>query len=293
MNGLVITRAGSLTEVWLPEEGRVVSGIPRGKLLRQGERIYAGDWVRVRPIAPTEVAIDGVEERKNLLPQPPVANVDKILLVMSWREPYFSNLVLDGLLAQAEFFELACIIVINKMDLVRKRERSKLEYWVRLYESLDYPVLCTSVKTGEGLEQLQERMRGNLIVLAGQSGVGKSSLLNALIPGAKLRTEEFSERAGGQHTTTEVRLLPNPQGGWIADTPGFRWVSLPEWVAVETLPMLYREFQRFRCAFNNCSHTNEPDCAVQSAVAEGLIHQERYRTYLYWLNATRQQEESW
>ncbi len=294
MNGLVIARAGSHTEVWLPEQGRVVLGIPRGKLLRQGERIYAGDWVRVHPVAPSEVAIDGVEERKNLLPQPPVANVDKILLIMSWREPNFSNLVLDGLLAQAEFFELACVIVINKMDLVRKRERARLAYWVRLYESLGYPVLCTSVKTGEGLEQFREEMRGNLAVLAGRSGVGKSSLLNALIPGAELRTEEFSGKTGGgQHTTTEVRLLPNPQGGWVADTPGFRWVSLPEWVAAETLPVLYREFQPFRCAFNNCSHTNEPHCAIQRAVAEEVICQERYRTYLYWLNAAHRREEGW
>jgi ribosome biogenesis GTPase / thiamine phosphate phosphatase len=184
MRGLVIARAGAKTEIWLPEEQRVVLGIPRGKLIKQGERIYAGDWVQVRNVSPHEVAIDAIEERKNLLPQPPVANVDKLLIVVSWREPDFSNLVLDGLLAQAEFFELPVTIVFNKMDLVRKREVAKLEKWVRLYESIGYPVLKTSVETGEGLDQLWETMKGNLVVLAGPSGVGKSSILNALIPGA-------------------------------------------------------------------------------------------------------------
>ena len=151
MRGLVIARAGAKTEIWLPEEHRVVLGIPRGKLIKQGERIYAGDWVQVRAVSPHEVAIDAIEERKNLLPQPPVANVDKLLIVVSWREPDFSNLVLDGLLAQAEFFELPVTIVFNKMDLVRKREAAKLEKWVRLYESIGYPVLKTGVETGEGL----------------------------------------------------------------------------------------------------------------------------------------------
>jgi ribosome biogenesis GTPase len=227
-----------------------------------------------------------------LLPQPPVANVDKLLIVVSWREPDFSNLVLDGLLAQAEFFELPVTIVFNKTDLVRKREAAKLEKWVRLYESIGYPVLKTSVETGEGLDQLWETIKGNLVVLAGPSGVGKSSILNALIPGVQLRTDDVSEKTGrGRHVTTEVRLLPNPHGGWVADTPGFQKVDLPQWVALETLPVLYREFNQFPCEFNNCSHTNEPDCGVRAAVERGQIAPERYQTYLYWWDATRQVEE--
>lgn len=292
MRGLVIARAGAKTEIWLPEEQRVVLGIPRSKLIKQGERIYAGDWVQVRTVSPNEVAIDAVEERKNLLPQPPVANVDKLLIIVSWREPDFSNLVLDGLLAQAEFFELPVTIVFNKMDLVRKREAAKLEKWVKLYESIGYPILKTSVKTGEGLDRLWETMKGNLVVLAGQSGAGKSSILNALIPTAQLRTEEVSEKTGrGRHATTEVKLLPNPHGGWVADTPGFQKVDLPKWVALETLPILYCEFNQFPCEFNNCSHTNEPGCGVRAAVERGQIAQERYQTYLYWWDATRQVEE--
>lgn len=291
MKGFVIARAGAKTEIWLPEQQRVVFGIPRGKLIKQGERIYAGDWVQVRFVSPNEVAIDGIEGRKNLLPQPPVANVDKLLIIVSWREPDFSNLVLDGLLAQAEFFELPVTIVFNKMDLVRKRELAKVKKWVELYESIGYPVLQTSVETGDGLDKLWEAMKGKLVVLAGPSGVGKSSMLNALIPGAQLRTDEVSEKTGrGRHVTTEVRLLPNPNGGWVADTPGFQKVDLPRWVALETLPVLYKEFKSFPCEFNNCTHTTEPDCGVKAAVKRGQIAPERYQTYIYWWDATKQVE---
>lgn len=292
MKGLVIARSGARTEIWLPEQQKVVLGIPRGKLIKQGERIYAGDWVQVRIVAPNEAAIDAIDERKNLLPQPPVANVDKLIIVVSWREPEFSNLVLDGLLAQAEFFDLPATIVFNKMDLVRKRDLPKLESWISLYESIGYPVLKTSLKTGEGLDSLWEMMKGNLVVLAGPSGVGKSSILNALIPNAELRTDEVSEKTGrGRHVTTEIRLLFNPYGGWVADTPGFQRVDLPKWVALESLPVLYREFKQFQCEFNNCSHTNEPGCGVRAAVEQNLIEPKRYQTYLYWWDATKQIEE--
>ncbi len=291
MRGLVIARAGARTEVWLPEQQKVVLGILRGKLIKQGERIYAGDWVQGRMVSPNEIAIDAIEERKNLLPQPPVANVDKLLIIVSWREPDFSNLVLDGLLAQAEFFELPTTIVFNKMDLVRKRELPKFEKWVSLYESIGYQVLKTSVETGDGLDSLWEIMKGNLVVLAGPSGTGKSSILNALIPGAQLRTDEVSEKTGrGRHVTTEVRLLPNPSGGWVADTPGFQRVDLPQWVALESLPILYREFNKFQCEFNNCSHTTEPGCGVKAAVEQGQISPERYQTYLRWWDETKRVE---
>lgn len=288
MRGLVIARAKARIEIWIPGEQRVVLGIPRGKLIKQGERVYAGDWVQVRALSPNEVAIEAIEERKNLLPQPPVANVDKLLIVVSWREPDFSNLVLDGLLAQAEFFDLPATIAFNKMDLVRKRDWAELERWIRIYENIGYPVIKTSVKTGEGLEQLREAMRGNIVVLAGVSGVGKSSILNALIPGAQLRTEDVSEKTGrGRHVTTEVRLLPNPKGGWVADTPGFQKVDLPQWVALETLPVLFVEFNKYPCEFNNCSHTDEPGCGVRAAVERGEIATERYKSYLYWWDETK------
>ncbi|MFA4028564.1 MAG: hypothetical protein GDYSWBUE_000574 [Candidatus Fervidibacterota bacterium] len=291
MRGLITARYGTHIEVWLPEQGRTVLGIPRGKLQKRKKQIYAGDWVSVSIVSPNEVAIESIEERTNLLTQPPVANVDRLLLVMSWRQPDFSNLVLDGLLAQAEFFRVATAIVVNKIDLALKRELPRLEKWTKVYESLGYPVLKVSVKTGDGLSQLWDLMRGNLVVLAGPSGVGKSSILNALIPGAQLRTGEVSEKLGrGRHLTTEVRLLPNPNGGWVVDTPGFQKVDLPSLVDIETLPKLYREFTAYECEFNNCTHTVEPGCAVKEALERGEIPRERYQTYLYWRDAIKRME---
>jgi ribosome biogenesis GTPase len=289
MRGLVIARSGAKIEVWLPDSQRVVVGIPRGKLRKGDVRIYCGDWVNVNPVSHSEVAIDSVEERKNLLPQPPVANVDKLVLIVSWKEPDFSNIVLDGMISMAEFFNTPVVIVLNKVDLIGKRQLQQVRNLLSIYEGLGYTVLCTSAKRGDGLDSFCEAIKGNLVVLAGPSGVGKSSLLNKVIPGAMLRTGEISERTGrGKHATTEVRLLPNPQGGWVADTPGFQRVDLPRFVSLETLPKLYREFTQFECEFSDCSHTVEPNCGVMQALKLGEVAKERYQTYLYWREAIRQ-----
>ncbi len=283
VHGLIVSRAGPKIEVWVPDKHRAYIGVLRGKLRLQDTTLYAGDWVSGELISETELAIEAVQERKNLLPKPRVANVDKLVIVMSWREPAFSNFTLDGLLVLAEYFGLAATIVFSKTDLVRSRERKKFENWVQLYASLGYDVIGASVETGSGIDRFKEALRGNLIVLAGPSGVGKSSLLNAVIAGARLRTGEVSEKAGrGRHTTTEVRLLPNPQSGWVADTPGFQKVDLPQWIMPETLPRLYREFNRVSCQFNDCAHVDEPGCGVKAGLDSGEIRKERYNSYLFW-----------
>jgi ribosome biogenesis GTPase len=286
--GLVVCRTGPKIEVWVPDQHRTYGAVLRGKLRVQETGVYAGDWVLGKPISETELEIDTVQARQNLLPKPHVANVDKLVIVMSWREPEFSHFTLDGLLVLAEFFSLPATIVFTKIDLARTRERKKLDGWVQLYTALGYDVIQTSTETGSGIGQFKDALRGNIVVLAGPSGVGKSSLLNAVIAGARLRVGEVSERTGrGRHTTTEVRLLPNPQGGWVADTPGFQKVDLPQWIAVDMLPRLYREFSQVRCQFNDCSHSIEPGCAVKAALDSGQIRKERYKSYLFWRGAIR------
>ncbi|MCX7722900.1 MAG: ribosome small subunit-dependent GTPase A [Verrucomicrobiae bacterium] len=283
LRGLVVCRAGAKIEVWVPDRERTFDGLLRGKLELQSASIYAGDWVRGNLVSDTELAIEAVEDRKNLLPKPRVANVDKLVVVMSWREPEFSSFTLDALLALAEYFGLPATVVLTKTDLVRKRQQPKFDAWVRLYSGLGYHLICTSTETGAGLDELRTALRGNVVVLAGPSGVGKSSLLNAVIPGASLRVGEVSDKTGrGRHTTTEVRLLPNPNGGWIADTPGFQRVELSQLVGIRELPRLYREFTQVQCQFNDCSHTQEPGCGVRAALESRKIARERYTSYLFW-----------
>lgn len=286
LRGLVVCRAGPRIEVWVPDRQQTFTAVVRGKLELREPGVYAGDWVCGVPISDTELALEAVESRKNLMPKPRVANVDKLVVVMSWRQPEFSQFTLDALLVLADYFGLPCTIVLTKADLVRKREQPKFEGWTRLYTGLGYPVICTSTETGAGLDEFRQALSGNLVVLAGPSGVGKSSLLNAVIAGAHLRTGEVSEKTGrGRHTTVEVRLLPNPNGGWIADTPGFQKVELPELVRLADLPRLYREFTELTCQFNDCSHTQEPGCAVAAALKAGRISKHRYNSYLFWRRA--------
>jgi len=283
LTGLVVCRAGAKIGVWVPDKQRTYTGVLRGKLELSDTGLYVGDLVCGRQTSDTELAIETVQARKNLLPKPRVANVDKLVIVMSWREPDFSNFTLDGLLVLAEYFRLPATIVLAKADLVRKRQQAKFDTWVKLYRALGYHVICTSTETGTGLDEFRQALGGNVVVLAGPSGVGKSSLLNTIIAGASLRTGEVSEKTRrGRHTTTEVRLLPNPNGGWIADTPGFQKVDLPQWIALDDLPKLYREFNTLQCEFNDCSHAQEPGCAVRAALGSGAINKERYNSYLFW-----------
>jgi len=289
VEGLVTCRAGAKLEVWVPEKQRFYTAFLRGRLRMHGAVVYAGDWVEGEVISGFEFAVDGVRERRNFLPKPRVANVDRLMVVVSWDEPVFSNTTVDGLLVLAEYFGLSPVLVINKVDLVRVRQKRKFEHWVDLYRGLGYDVVPISVASGEGVEKLRERLCGQLVVLAGPSGVGKSSILNAIIPGVCLRVGEVSEKTGrGRHTTTEVRLLQNPNGGWVADTPGFQKVDVPLWVEARNLPRLYREFGGFRCQFNDCSHTVEPGCAVREAVEKGEISKERFNSYIFWLNQIKE-----
>lgn len=285
VRGLIVCRAGAKIEVWVPDHQRTYTGVLCGKLELSDTSVYVGDWILGRQISDTELAIETVLDRKNLLPKPRVANVDKVVIVMSWREPEFSNFTLDGLLVLSEYFGLAATVVLAKTDLVPKRQQAKFNAWVRLYAGLGYPVICTSTETGAGLDEFRQALSGNIVVMAGPSGVGKSSLLNAIIAGASLRTGEVSRKTGrGRHTTVEVRLLHNPNGGWIADTPGFQKLDLAQLITLAELPRLYREFTTLNCQFNDCSHTLEPYCAVRTAVNAGTISKERYKSYLFWRN---------
>ena len=277
--GLVVDREAQLIGVYVFEEDRILRGIPRGKV-KAKTRIYAGDYVRGKVVDENTFAIEEVEERKNVLIRPPIANVDRVICVMTIKDPDFDNYLLDSLLVVYDHVGCDPVIVFNKVDLLDEEGRSELERWRRIYSEAGYDVVLVSVRTGEGLEKVKDLVEGRICILAGPSGVGKSSILKELT-GEELRTGEISEKTGrGRHTTTGVRLLPFGRGSFIGDTPGFSRVEALQFVRKRDIRNYFREFLRYECRFPDCTHTREPGCEVKEAVKRGEVSCERYKSYL-------------
>jgi len=207
-----------------------------------------------------------------------VANLDQVVVVMSFGMPPFRPRLLDRFLVIAEHNAIGAVAVVNKLDLAAPGEEARFGP----YERIGYPVVLTSAAGGRGIDALRGRLSGKISAFAGQSGAGKSSLLNALEPGLAVAVGETSAAVGkGRHTTRHTELHPLAGGGWVADTPGIR--ELATWRIPEA--DLDRCFVEMRphlgaCAFGDCTHAHEPDCPVKAAVAAGDISPERYDSYL-------------
>jgi len=213
-----------------------------------------------------------------------VANVDDVLIVASVRRPPIRLTFIDRLLVSCEKGRLSATICLNKVDLAKPGQLDELEPALEEYVSLGYGVLCTSIVTGEGIEELRAFLQHQTTVLTGQSGVGKSSLLNEVQPGLQLKTGEISKWKGlerGSHTTTHVSLLPLEGGGYVVDTPGMRELALWD-LEHDEVRNYFPEMVRYAqgCRFRVCTHTHEPDCAVKEALREGHISRRRFDSYL-------------
>lgn len=243
-----------------------------------------GDSVVYQAENEREGYIMEVYERKNELIRPPIANVDQAILVFSAKEPDFSSILLDRFLVIIESNEINPIICITKMDLLTDEERLKLSDFVNDYRKIGYEITLSSSKTEEGLDKLLPHIKGKISVFAGQSGVGKSSLLNAIKPDLELKTSHISSHLGrGKHTTRHVELI-DIENGLVADTPGFSALEF-DTLEAEYLSNCFPEMAGLRndCKFRGCLHLNEPKCAVKDAVANEEIPRYRYDHYLQFL----------
>lgn len=295
MEGLVTSNTGSRYEVLL-DSGQTLLCAAKGNLRLKGVRttnpVAVGD--RVRVTEGTDVAyITEILPRRNYIIRRAsnlskeshilASNVDAVLLVVTLTNPVTSTTFIDRFLATAEAYRVPAVIDINKVDLLTEPEdRELLEAVTYLYESIGYTVVHTSTKSGLGLERLRELTAGKITLLSGNSGVGKSSIINALVPDAQLRTANISDaHHTGMHTTTFSRMYHLPAGGWLIDTPGvkgFGTIDFDRHEVAHFFPEIFAESAH--CRFGDCTHTTEPGCAVVRAVEEQRIAASRYASYL-------------
>jgi len=251
----------------------------RGRFRKEKQTVLTGDRVEIQTLKEYKGVIEEILPRDNQLIRPPIANVQQVVIVLAAKDPNPNFNLLDRLLILAQAAGISPVVCINKGELV---ERAWLEEITHVYRGLGYPVIITSALEGWGIEGLREILLEKVSVFAGPSGVGKSSLLNAVQPGLALKTGQVSEKIGrGRHTTRHVELLPLDFGGLVADTPGFSTLYLPE-ISPEELGSYFPEIEEHLggCRFKGCLHHNEPRCAVKEALSAGEIDRRRYQHYL-------------
>ena len=290
MHGLVIKNTGSWYTV-LTDDGQLlqckVKGNFRLKGIRSTNPVAVGDRVTVDG----EGWITDIDDRRNyinLSKQSHIiaANVDQALLVVTVNYPQTSTTFIDRFLASAEAYRVPVILVFNKADLLTDDEAHYQQLLINLYQTIGYECRVISAETGEGVDELKTLLPGKITLLSGNSGVGKSTLINRLVPGVNLRTAEISDAHNtGQHTTTFSEMIRLEGGGWVVDTPGIKGFGTFD-MEPEELTSYFKEIFRFSqdCRFSNCTHTHEPGCAVLKALEDHYISQSRYQSYLSMLN---------
>jgi ribosome biogenesis GTPase len=284
--GLVIKKYSGFYYVQ-DEEMQVFECKLRGKLKKA---VLTGDRVKFTALEEHRGVLESILPRNNALDRPLVANVTTVLIVMANNKPSPNLPLLDRLLFLASYKGLSPIIILNKCDLEDDEKSLMIKGY---YHRAGFKLIQTSAKMKIGLDILRQAIKGQIAVFTGPSGSGKSSLLNALIEGLNIRTQEVSKKIGrGKHTTRHVELFPLQNGAWLVDTPGFSVLDIPTAVKSRDLAEHFWEFKTYNnnCRFNNCLHYKEKDCGVKEAVAEGLIADFRYQSYLSMLEEVIENE---
>ncbi|MBR5687422.1 MAG: ribosome small subunit-dependent GTPase A [Prevotella sp.] len=299
MKGLVIKNTGSWYTV-LTEDGLTVDSKIKGNFRLKGIRstnpVAVGDHVEIVRNQEGTAFITQIDDRRNYIIRKSsnlskqshiiAANVDQACLVVTINYPETSTTFIDRFLASAEAYSVPVILVFNKTDRLDADELHLQEMMITLYETIGYTCVALSAVTGEGVDRLEELLKDKITLFSGNSGVGKSTLLNRLIPGVQLRTAEISDAHNtGMHTTTFSEMLRLPFGGWAIDTPGIKGFGTFD-MEPEEICHYFREIFKTsaKCRFGNCTHTHEPGCAVIQAVEDHYIAQSRYNSYLNMLD---------
>ena len=295
MHGLIIKNTGSWYTV-KTDDGRIVESKVKGNFRLKGIRstspVAVGDYVDIIMNAEGTALISAIDDRKNYIirkasnlskqSQIIAANLDQALLIITIKQPETSTTFIDRFLAGAEAYRVPVALVFNKTDLLNDDERRYQQQMVELYETIGYPCIEISAETGMGIDQLQTLLKQKVTLVSGNSGVGKSTLINAIIPHADQRTAEISNAHGtGMHTTTFSEMIELAEGGYLIDTPGIKGFGTFD-IEREELTSYFKEIFEFSkdCKFNNCTHTHEPGCAVIQAVENHYISVSRYQSYL-------------
>lgn len=295
MQGLVIKNTGSWYTVKTVEGSVVeckIKGNFRLKGIRSTNPVAVGDHVEIELNSQNTAFITAIGDRKNYIIRKSqnlskqshiiAANVDQAFLVVTVERPQTSTTFIDRFLATAEAYSVPVVLVFNKTDLLDDSLMRYQRMMTDLYETVGYKCVAVSAETGEGMDELMEILRDRITLLSGHSGVGKSTMINRLLPGVNLRTAEISDAHNtGMHTTTFSEMLPLPGGGYIIDTPGIKGFGTFD-MEPEELTSYFKEIFRFSkdCRFSNCTHTHEPGCAVLKAVEDHYIAASRYQSYL-------------
>lgn len=279
------------------EQGRVLSARMAGKLKTEGitssNPIAVGDNVTINDEAGEEnLVITSVLPRKNYINRVSphnknqhiiiAANLDKAVLFATLKDPKTSLGFIDRFLVSAEAYHIPVVIVFNKSDLYKEKEKTNFEKIKTIYETAGYTVMAMSIKENKGIAEIKAILKDKTTLLSGHSGVGKSSFLNEIIPTQNQKTKEVSNWSGkGMHTTTFAEMFDLPQGGKIIDTPGIRELGLVD-ISREELSQFFPEMRLIlnNCRFNNCQHIDEPGCAVKTEVENDIISMERYISYI-------------
>ena len=277
MEGLIVKGIGGFYYVDTGSE--IIEAKGRGIFKKDGITLAVGDRVELEIIDETgrKGVINSIYPRKNQFIRPPIVNVDTFVVVFAASKPKPNLVLVDKFLVMAEMHGVEAVICINKSDLV---SRDELDEYRNVYDGI-YPVIAVSARTGEGMDELKKAISGKTAAFAGPSGVGKSTITNALVPHANMETGSISEKTKrGRHTTRHAEIFKAEGGGRIFDTPGFTSFEIME-ADEDSLMHYYPDIEHFSgdCYYDNCRHLKEPQCAVREALKEGKIHRLRYESY--------------